>query len=588
MVSFKLKLVVYFLLLSLLPFSAAFIGFTAVARDREAMLVDARLQAGARAALAAYREEVARAVEAAEELAESPALAQAISDGDYTGLLALVLQESPDLRFEPAPEDESPPPLGVLERRVKVQTRQGVPLGSVVATIRLDDVAVRVRDRSGLTAGDRIVLARGGRIVGPRSVTGRLRVGHERPEATTISGDRYRALARGAGDGVTLAAIAPQEAIDAARADAARRLLVAFGAVLAFVLFLAYVLGRSIVRTVVDVVDAARDIAHGRFRGRVPVRGRDELAVLATTFNDMAAQLEARLDELDAERQRLREATRRFAEALGASHDVDHLLRAIVETAVEATAAEGGVVRGPGGVLARAGRAFDDSDAAVHKVGWPLNAGDESFGTLILHGPKFDIRDLETASTLVRHAIVALDNARLHRIVERQAQLDGLTGLANRREAESALAGELHRAERLGESVALVLADLDNFKSVNDRYGHPVGDAVICEFAQVLHETVRDIDVAARWGGEEFALILPGTDTAGAMAVAERIRKRLAVRTILTPEAERLAITASFGVAAYPAAAADALVAQADEALYEAKRTGKDRVVGAADAAPVA
>ena len=100
---------------------------------------------------------------------------------------------------------------------------------------------------------------------------------------------------------------------------------------------------------------------------------------------------------------------------------------------------------------------------------------------------------------------------RLHRIVERQALLDGLTGLANRRQSEEALSAELHRAERLGGPLALVLADLDSFKGVNDRYGHPAGDTVLREFAQVLRATVREIDTAGRWGGEEFFVLLPGT-----------------------------------------------------------------------------
>ena len=96
---------------------------------------------------------------------------------------------------------------------------------------------------------------------------------------------------------------------------------------------------------------------------------------------------------------------------------------------------------------------------------------------------------------MVAHAAVALENARLHRIVTRQALVDMLTGLANRRQCEDALAGELLRAERFGGSVAFVLADLDSFKSINDRFGHPVGDTVLVEFADTLRECVREIDL---------------------------------------------------------------------------------------------
>ena len=133
-----------------------------------------------------------------------------------------------------------------------------------------------------------------------------------------------------------------------------------------------------------------------------------------------------------------------------------------------------------------------------------------------------------TAVSLASHAVVALDNARLHRIVERQALVDGLTGLANRRQCEETLADELARVERFGGALAVVVADLDWFKDVNDRYGHPAGDAVLREFAALLQETVRDVDLAGRWGGEEFLLVLPGTDLAGGAQVAERIRVALA------------------------------------------------------------
>jgi diguanylate cyclase (GGDEF)-like protein len=106
------------------------------------------------------------------------------------------------------------------------------------------------------------------------------------------------------------------------------------------------------------------------------------------------------------------------------------------------------------------------------------------------------------AASLAAHAVVALDNARLHRIVERQALVDSLTGLANRRSLEETLRSELARAARFNDQVCLVLADLDDFKQVNDKHGHPVGDQVLKEFASALRATVRESDVAGRWGGE--------------------------------------------------------------------------------------
>jgi diguanylate cyclase (GGDEF)-like protein len=151
--------------------------------------------------------------------------------------------------------------------------------------------------------------------------------------------------------------------------------------------------------------------------------------------------------------------------------------------------------------------------------------------------------------------------------------------LANRRQCEEVLASELARVERFGGHVSIVVADLDWFKDVNDRYGHPAGDAVLREFAQLLQETLRDVDLAGRWGGEEFLLILPGSDLAGGAQVAERIRTALAGRILLSIDGTPIPITASFGVAATPPATTAAeLFAAADGALYEAKRAGKNRV----------
>ena len=125
-------------------------------------------------------------------------------------------------------------------------------------------------------------------------------------------------------------------------------------------------------------------------------------------------------------------------------------------------------------------------------------------------GGPFDAEQTLNANSLASQAAIALENARLHRIVEQQAVVDGLTGLANRRRCEDSLTAEIARAQRLGAPFTLVLADLDDFKAVNDRNGHVVGDDVLRGFASVLRATVRDTDLAGRWGGEEFMLLLPG------------------------------------------------------------------------------
>ena len=188
------------------------------------------------------------------------------------------------------------------------------------------------------------------------------------------------------------------------------------------------------------------------------------------------------------------------------------------------------------------------------------------------------------AASLAAHAVVALENARLHGMVERQALVDGLTGLANRRAASDALHAEAARAQRLETPLSVVLADLDEFKDVNDVHGHAVGDEVLRVFAEVLRETLRESDVAGRWGGEEFLLLLPGADEEGAAQLADRLRVALADRDI--SGAPGLRVTASFGVAEYAGQSnTEQLVDAADSALYRAKRAGRDRVERAVRAA---
>ncbi len=575
--SFKVKLVAYFVLLSLLPLAAAFWGFSTVAARSETRRVDARLQAGLRATLAAYQEELRHADANAIALARSPRFERALLARDRKGI-ELLLRGRPNLAVASPGFHVGRHPSGSAARELAV-VGPGGSRAQVIASVPLDASLVgRLRARSGLDRTDRVFLLVHGRVVGAGPLNGRLHAPSGRPATRSVAGRRYRVLLAGTLEEqpiATLGVLSPQAEIDAANSSAERRLLLGLAASLLLVALVAYFEGRMIVRAIGRLVDAARAIARGELDQRVPVQGGDELALLGRTFNQMASQLQLRLDELEAERGRLRDVISSFGEALAATHDVDQLLRVIVETAVEATGAAGGIFVGQSGELVRSG--YPDKGSGRIEV--PLSAGQIGFGSLMLFGDDFEDDDRMTAVSLAAHAVVALENARLHKIVESQALVDGLTGLANRRHCEEALVAELARLERFEGSLAVVLADLDGFKGVNDRYGHPAGDTVLREFAEVLRESLRDIDLGGRWGGEEFLLLLPGTDLAGAARVAGRIRRALEGRALLSVEGERIAVTASFGVASYlQAATGRELVEAADAALYEAKRAGKNRV----------
>jgi len=161
---------------------------------------------------------------------------------------------------------------------------------------------------------------------------------------------------------------------------------------------------------------------------------------------------------------------------------------------------------------------------------------------------------------------------------------DELTQLPNRRALDTALADEIERYKRSGAELGLVLLDLDKFKQINDEYGHPQGDLVLQEVAKVLAVTSREIDHPARFGGEEFAVVVPGTDLEGTFVFAERVRTTIeALRIRRVDGRGTLTVTASCGVATIPESAADgaAVVRAADVALYEAKNTGRNKSVRA-------
>jgi diguanylate cyclase (GGDEF)-like protein len=280
-----------------------------------------------------------------------------------------------------------------------------------------------------------------------------------------------------------------------------------------------------------------------------------------------------------------REALELVGDALAATHNPRVLLPVILEVITEATGALGGQVFAGEEEVAWVGL-VGGSESDV--LSFPLASSPEGETTLRLHPPAagFKAKTVRLAERLASQAAVALENARLHDVVQRQAITDDLTGLVNRRRFKEALEAEVERARSFGEPLAIILADLDDFKRINDMFGHQVGDVVLRSFADLLRSHVRDVDVPGRIGGEEFAILLPGTDAGEAATVAERMRHSLGGMRLPDSDGQAVQMTSSFGIAQLGTSdSADDLLRAADEALYRAKSEGKNRIAKSANAA---
>jgi diguanylate cyclase (GGDEF)-like protein len=386
-------------------------------------------------------------------------------------------------------------------------------------------------------------------------------------------------------------------------------------AILLGFLILAFAFALTVTRTLQAEIQrllvAAQRLGRGDFTVTVPADGNDEFAALGKEFNDMARQLEGRLEELQLERARLQEAIRRVGESITRGLDRVGLLEIVVQTAVDGIGAAAGRASMRRSAeerlheVARAGepesfaRALHAAEAAVIDAGQvaeiqlgaasalaaPLGATEEGGRVVgivsVARGDRpFTPGERELFAYLTNQAAVSVENVDLHETVTRQAVTDELTGLFNHRRFQEVMSAEVERARRYGHELGLIMLDIDNFKQINDTYGHLQGDLVLREVARVLRQSSREIDEPARYGGEEMAVALPQTDLEGAYQFAERVRRRIEALALPQPDGGVLKVTASFGAASLAAIAGadkDALVAAADAALYEAKRAGKNR-----------
>ena len=396
---------------------------------------------------------------------------------------------------------------------------------------------------------------------------------------------------------------------------------------LVLVVLIGFVVSGLVTRPVNDLVDAALAVAKGDLSKRVDVRGDEEIVALGRAFNQMTDNLQEYVAQLQQSRADFQSAIGRLGDVLVATHDISGIVDVVLEAATLTLRADLAVFyervamparirasaarRGTGGADTEvdlpdlelngtgvAGAAAKDlMPITFPGNGWldlaepvvasamavPVVADGRLFGVLAVYGRAheslFSADDVDTLQTLGRQTEVAIGNVQLHDETRRQARTDGLTGLWNRREFELRAREKVTEAARYEEPLGVVLVDIDNFKLVNDRFDHSTGDAALIWVASRLAEATRESDTVARWGGEEFIILLPRQGLDETAAVAERVRAAVA-REPMVEGGKIIPITVSIGFSVRPhdGDTADELFKSADTALLTAKRTGKNRV----------
>jgi diguanylate cyclase (GGDEF)-like protein len=330
---------------------------------------------------------------------------------------------------------------------------------------------------------------------------------------------------------------------------------------------------------------------------------------LAALLALVAHERTARLKQVDSQTSKLERATSRIGETFASGLDREATLAIVIDTAIDATeATTGRVTYARGGDLhtwpgqhgsddawlqaaerLALGVACDaETPVVIHESAMAVAlcalAQEDAEQRIVLSVARaerpFTDTERDRFHDLARQAAVSLDNVARHERLARQATTDELTGLLNHRALHEALVAALESGSRFRPSVGLVMLDIDDFKRINDVYGHQRGDEVLYAVARAVESAAREDDHVARYGGEELAVVLPHADLAQAERVAERIRERIAAVAVALPDGDSIRPTASLGVAVSPGYGdKEALIAAADEALYGAKRSGKNRTV---------
>ncbi|HYS08350.1 MAG TPA: diguanylate cyclase [Myxococcales bacterium] len=369
---------------------------------------------------------------------------------------------------------------------------------------------------------------------------------------------------------------------------------------LALGLLVAVILGFTSVRTVTAPIrklcDAAVALTGGALETHVSVRRNDELGELADAFNTMTRGLREREGlkltlalsetlELKGVLDRLVDSLARavrFEEAAALIKTRDGMNMLVTTRGSRSKEEAQRLVPGAAHVV----KALNTQQPALNDGGQmmalPLIQRGAAIGVVCLETQRpYSDAEVRLALSLTQPAAMAVENARLFDEVQRLATLDGLTGTFNRRHFMQMAQIQYDNARRLGHPLTAMMLDVDHFKRVNDRHGHHVGDQVLRTLAERCKSALRSGDVLGRYGGEEFAILLPGTTQQNAATVlAERIRRKVAEDPIET-DAGAVKITVSVGVAAMDEETRhpEDLFKRADAALYEAKQAGRNRVV---------
>jgi diguanylate cyclase (GGDEF)-like protein len=640
--SFRTRLLLFFTIIVVVPMGAVALVLFSITSQSELGKADARIAEGMRVAFSVYRDDREQALPQLRRIARDPALRRALGKSGPTASHVLARLVTGPVRSVALYDNSGklvssagamPPVAPALATPTDAQ---GTQFGSLaVSTTTASSFAGAV---AGLTELD--VRIYSGNSVLASTLPQGSSSGAPRSGKVTIAGKSYRGkfepLQEPVGPPLTLGVLTRSGAISSSIARS--RALIAV--ILVGFVGLALVLSVFIVRALQGQIDqflrAARRLARGDFSQPVPTHGDDEFAALGQEFNKMSRELEGKIEEVENKRRELEETIRRVGDAFAAGLDRQGLLDLAVRTAVEACEGEAGravpvdarqIQRvHVGGTQESLLVALEAAEKDAFKIGedniadllWILEpARDdrppeqrrptmaEIDDVYALAGPlrarvgagrdidyigvisiarrerEFTDTEKDLFAYLVSQAAVSLENANLHETVQRQAVTDELTGLFNVRHFQDSLENEIERSRRFNSSVGLAMMDIDNFKRVNDTFGHQQGDVVLVEVARALRSLSRDIDEPARYGGEELAVILPQTDLGGAQLLAERMRSAIADLRIKRLDGRGvLRVTASFGVAAIPESATDreSLIAAADAALYRAKGGGKNRV----------